>query len=292
MKMSHYFILFLILLISQKVNAGSSSLTLNQSSQDKNTSSKGALFQYTNPEEGKDSYSIDAALAYSYRPGVENREFGFAVEGHKNNLTDKEQDTLQIKGIGFITLSKSDCSTAGGVSTCLDFVNTNISIEHKTNNIDNSKSIQVVNEYYMKNTDWLLFSKPKDGWIRFDPKIGWEYENTIDSDDGKEGDTARLYGYFSASITPFPKHEDLKKISFDWNYSYWHVLNKDKKLEIDVDSFLSSKISANYEILKTDSGIEVTLTFTKFRGSNPRTDLVNQKYSQLGLTVKGDLNFD
>lgn len=282
------YIFAILLLIAAKFACADDnySITLTQSSSDKNTSSKGALLQYTSPEDGDDSYSIDAALSFIYKPASSTTsEYSIVVEGHKNTLTDSEQDTLSYKLNGFFN---PICYKHLGGGICAKKINSTVSLEHKSNFVDDTDSIQVVNEWYALDKDLRMFEKPGDTILQLNPKIGLEYEDITDSDEAKNGTEFRLFSQFEVELVPFPKNEELKKFSLVWTYQYWESFGESGVFEELKGSYFSNQYKLKYKILEKKE-VETSLEFIKFKGSNPRTSLDFNEYRQLGISIK--LNF-
>ena len=276
---------------------GNSKWLLSQHSIDKNKTSKPAMLQYTNPDEGKSSYNIDGALSYLHTPDKTPNdmtlEYGFSIEGHKNTLTDKLQDTLAVKAHGFMQLLEGGCvsttavidgvtHTVPGVEVCTNALWGSVALGHQTDNEKNTESIQLINEYTGVFKDLNINVPPSEGTYWFwSPTIGLEYEDFIKAPDNKKGDLMRIFARIDATLVPLPK--DFDALSFSFSFANWKDFNKDSSLDIADDSHSLKQFSMSYRLTPKDYPLEVSLEYTWFDGENPREKKIEQKYSQIGF---------
>jgi len=268
----------LLILASANVQAIEACKTsLAQHSTDKNKTGKPALILYTNSkdedlsDEDKESYSIDAAISLNCASSDDSTsEYLFAVEGHKNDLTSKESDSLAFRAGWSLELSE------------YAFLAT--SLAHVTDNVKNTKSIQVIadvdfysEDYYINN--YYLGSSWAFTWS---PVLAVEYENFIDAEDSKEGNVIRAMFGVGAQLHFFEnKEKEFYRVVVDINHTYWNNLSDDDKLVLP-DDHEQTTFEARYIIDKSDS-FEVSLAYKWSNGEDIRNKLADQEYEQVGL---------
>ncbi|MDP2716436.1 hypothetical protein [Rheinheimera sp.] len=254
-------------------------ITLSQHSTDKNRTSKPAYIQYIKSnkddenKEDKESYSIDAALSVSC-PINETSEFMFAVEGHKNDLTTKESDSLAARA-GWSTNRYKDKNY--GFMTSIGYI---------SDHVKDTKSIQVIADLDFLKNNWYL----NNYWIgdstafMWSPTLAIEYENFINQADSKEGSVIRgMLGISGTYAFWEDKVSGVYKLVFNVSYNKWLNFNDSKKLELPKNHELAT-VSLSYIIEKTKN-YEISLSYKYNNGEDIRNKIADNKYDQLGLGI-------
>tara|TARA_R110001583_G_scaffold195120_1_gene369520 strand:- start:3085 stop:3660 length:576 start_codon:yes stop_codon:yes gene_type:complete len=141
--------LILINTSSASANTKGCPIKLSQHSTDKNKSTKPAAFLYTNSyqdevsDEDKESYSIDAAISIEC-PLSTTSEYMFAIEGHKNDLTKNDTDSLALRGGWSINRLRDKHYR---LQTSLGYV---------SDQVKNTKSVQVIADVEFLYENWNI----------------------------------------------------------------------------------------------------------------------------------------
>lgn len=254
-------------------------IKLSQHSTDKNKISKPAYVQYINSKkddvsnEDKESYSLDAALSISC-PLNEKNEYMLAIEGHKNDLTSKETDSLAFRA-GWSTNSYRD--NGFGFMTSIGYI---------SNEVEDAKSVQLIADLDFLKEEWHI----NDYWIgdssafMWSPTLAVEYEKVIEQADKKEGNVLR--GKFGISGTYSfweDKDAEVYRLVFNADYNKWLNFNDSTELELPNDHELTT-LSLSYIIEKTES-YEISMSYKYQNGEDIRNKIAENEYVQIGLGI-------
>ncbi len=178
---------------------------LRHSAVDKNAVEKPAQFLITLPDEGESSYAINAAVSMSHAVlliGNSLWDFSVAAEYHRNNQTDKEQNSA-IASAGFLGVVVFDTNNSFGVLPQL-------TSRFKRDQVKHQSSLGAVLDLD------LLWPNAAIGQIvrlapcralgvLWQPRAGLDFESVFTSPgDTLNGTVLRLYGGVELALYPLP----------------------------------------------------------------------------------------
>jgi hypothetical protein len=262
---------------------------LRNSFQSEDLKSKAAMFTYTKPKNGNESYLIDAALGLqmSWRPDLSMNVFG---EYHRNTLVDKAQNTIQ-GGLASEWYTNStfniDASDQNSRTAIINFT-----AKYSNDIINKVESIQSTGEITvlftrLNRTNYFLPNviNKIDNFcsILYFPSLGYEWEGRIQSkNDSTKGNIVRAVGKVNISIFPLPICLKSRIELFgDFAYRY-DVINSTKYTEYS-HPWLQSGVNF---VISDDKKIAIKLSCSYNKGANPAQGLKDQEYVLIALTIK------
>lgn len=253
--------------------------TLRQDGKDKNLLDKPANVTYVDPDEGRSSYNVNAALKGTYAPTGTNWEYGLTLEAHKNTLINKEQDIV----IFDINSEGSWGNLESGYRIRPDF-----SIGLKSDQESDAESVQAIAElafFYGK----LGINKALGGdnfrWY-WAPTFALEYEDISGEGDNPDGDVGRFYSDIDLVFYPFFKKTDGGRLSVQLSYSNWQDFSEDSRIDDGDDSHELASLSINWQLRKSPEKGEPhhfipSIGIVWLDGEDPRNNLPEQDFTQI-----------
>ena len=276
-----------LLMIAQASNANADIpvvWSLAKHSRDKNLISKPATLQYTFPDNGRSSYSIDGALKATFLPDNSDCEYSLAIEDHKNSLIDKKQDSLSA--VLGVETSVGDLETKGYVLI------PDVSVAYNSDRVKKNSSLLIIGQLSaahgrlginkLKGNDII-----KAYWV---PTIGVEYRNVLDSEDDITGNVTRSYVNVAATVYPLYEVLDNGRLSITISFTNWLDLSESSAIDSGADSHDLFKCGISWELTdKPPEGtkkISVTLGLEWLDGEDLRDNKEQQRYGQVSLGFK------
>lgn len=275
-----YHLLYFVVLVPLCGNVAAGEWALKRHSKDKNLSSKPALISYTDPKGSESSYTVDAALTYTFATQLNNIDGKFFVEGHKNTEAKKESDVISIGGAAEYPI---DFNCSSGIC---DFIYIDSALEAKKNQVKRSESVQLLVDSKFYAPDWAVDSylETSFGDIYWVPQVGIEVEDVIEADDGLEGHWIRTMTQIEVGIEMKLNEKSENRVRFYMVHTNWQDRSKSDRLMVDRDSHSLRVLGISYPIASSDT-VEVSIDLTNVDGENIRTGTSNQEYTQFSFGV-------
>lgn len=254
---------------------------------DKNNAEKPAQLQLTMPDEGEDSYAVDGALSLLFPPVLLTNkleewtgalwESALTAEYHRNNQTDKEQDTL----VGSFTVLGVVGDLAEGNWTLFP----RLSLKYKSDEVKNTKSGLLVADLMpaLKRPRIGREFGPAQLRFLFQPSVGTELERVFEAkDDEPTGTVVRAFGDADLRIFPLANTFD-ERLEFYVYGKYWNDISESGSLDDRDDGHELVRAGVTVYF---DNEKRFGLGFDRVNGENPTEGLPDQTYDQISFKVK------
>jgi len=255
---------------------------------DKNKTDKPAQLQYTNPDEGRSTVATDVGVAVAYLPSESSSatniwEYMLGAEHHRNTAQSKKQNTAlaSISALGVVAVQDNATLFPSA------------SLSWKEDKEKDSASWMASARLALASKQlWLGHVIPIGvTGLLFEPGLGAEYEDVIDSPAGLTANGNALRGVYWIEATFYPLYtvdtgadstlgERLELVA---SFKQWQDLAESNFADELGDRHTLIQAGVQY-FFDTDKHFGVALTFVN--GENPTESKPDQEYVQLSLLVK------
>ncbi len=259
--------------------AASEGWSLKRHSKDRNLTNKPALISYTDPKGKESSYTVDAALIYTFATQISDVDGKLVIEGHKNTQTKNESDVVSI---GVAAEYPIDFNCDG---VC-DSVYIETALDIKKNQVLRSESVQLITDFKFYAPDLFIdsYKETSFGLFYWVPQFAIEIEDVIETDSGIEGHWIRFMSQIEIGFETDFKETTENKVKFYMVHTNWLDGSKSDRLEVESDSHSLRLIGITYPIAEKDD-LKVSIDLTNVDGENIRTGTPNQEYTQFSIGV-------
>jgi hypothetical protein len=231
----------------------------------------------TFPEDGTDSYLVNLGLLYTINP---KRKLISKVkaEYHKNTLTDKEQDNIEVGYQTTWNLRKIDSNNYLFFIFDPKYVYNGVTI-------NNAVASNVLFSWYKDNSQFNINTKnyiDKKKSIFYKPSlfIGTQLQHNFKSEnEDLEGFIMRPLASASLSISLLRKKKEFMK------YSILYTGREDVINNTKAEEGYTKLLKTGLEIFIPNNTLEVSLGVSYNKGSDPIKGLADQKYWLLSFNV-------
>ena len=270
-----------VLLGASMVQAGvADRLTVRQSILDKNKVSNPANIQFVSPDDGEDSYVVDAGIKFDIVPSSlrSSLEAGPSIEYHRNTATDMEQDTLLAGFDGLWLLG--DALEQDLVSRLKG------SLAFKDDEVATTEGFQAAGYWLPESRKYglgLTATGPDQLAFLWQPSIGTEFESIQEArDPSAEGDVIRFRADLDLAIYPFFKALDGGRLELLASLSYWAEAEESGRFRCGEDDFDLIKLGLVYWI---DEERHFGVGLDRVKGDDPTKNQFDQDFFAASLKI-------